>query len=214
MNIAILEDEYPILKGIETYLNSRGHIVFPFGNGDEMELFLTSDPVVDLFILDINVPGLNGLELLEQIRAIYPVVSIIMISADLSIETIEKAYLLGCSDYLKKPFHIKELNLKIEQISHKDRVICLNEIYSYDTYSKLLFKENNIIKLTKKEMQLLELLVVNKGKLVGFELIEQRFWNDEPLTSDALRSLMKRLRHKIEDSTMIETINGLGYRLK
>lgn len=214
MNIAILEDEYPILKGIETYLNSRGYIIFPFGNGDAVELFLESDPVVDLFILDINVPGLNGLELLEQIRAIYPIVSIIMISADLSIETIEKAYLLGCSDYLKKPFHIKELDLKIEQISHKDRVIRLNEIYSYDTYSKLLLKENSIIKLTKKEMKLLELLVMNKGKLVGLELIEQRFWNDEPFTSDALRSLMKRLRHKIGDSTMIETINGLGYRLK
>lgn len=213
MNIVLLEDEYPILKGIESYLVSHGHTIFPFGNGDDVIPHIDKNLPVDLFILDINVPGMNGIELLEYIRTLYLMVPVLMISADLAIDTIEKAYLMGCNDYIKKPFHIKELDLKIQQISQKNRVINLNDMLSYDTYSKRLFHGDDVIQLTKKEMILLELLVENRGRLVSFELIEQRFWNDDILTSDALRSMVKRLRQKLGESNMIETINGLGYQL-
>jgi len=179
-----------------------------------VETFIESKNSIDLYILDINVPGLSGLDLLEYIRTISPTVPIIMISADLSIDTIENAYILGCNDYLKKPFHIKELDLKIQQIAHQDRVIHLNKIISYDTYSKILLKNAFAIQLTKKEMKIMELLIDNRGNLVTFEMIEEKFWNEGILTSDALRSLIKRLRHKMGDSNLIETVNGFGYRLK
>lgn len=213
MTIFLLEDEYPILKGIESYLLMQDYSVETAMNGLEAYETLTQLPKIDIFILDINVPGLNGLELLEKIRTLYPITPVMMISSDIAIDTIEKAYLLGCSDYLKKPFHIKELDLKIRQITHLDRVVKLSDTLSYDSYSKQIIRDGMPLPLTKKEMIFFELLISEKGKLVSIEKIEEMFWQDDLITSDAIRSLVKRLRQKIGSTDLITTVNGVGYKL-
>ena len=115
MKILLLEDEIMLNESICEYLESLGHIIEAYIDG-KTAFEAMKIQKYDLYILDINVPHIDGLTLLEQIHQLNIHVPTIYISALVDIEDISRAYNLGCFDYLKKPFHLKELALRLDRI--------------------------------------------------------------------------------------------------
>ncbi len=114
MKILLLEDDIALNKSIYDALVYSGYSVDTFFDGNDVIDNLSS--IYDLYIMDINVPNISGLELLNLIHNQNNQSKIIMISANTDINIIENAYNLGCIDYLKKPFHLKELRIKIDKL--------------------------------------------------------------------------------------------------
>lgn len=208
MKIMLIEDDYVLNKGITLYFSKKGYRVDSFLNGlDAYDNLLNT---YDIFIVDIDVPEMNGIELLQKIKETFSNAYILMISATIDIEMIEKAYNLGCNDYIKKPFSTKEIELKLNLLKEK-----INTKYQftknsfYDLNKSQIILENETIKLTKKESDLLYLLLNNKGNIVTLEQIIDTVWNGDGLTSH-IRKLVSRLNKKLPAS-IITNRTGIGY---
>ncbi|HDZ5339878.1 TPA: response regulator transcription factor [Campylobacter fetus] len=168
----------------------------------------------DIVVTDINLPNLNGLEMLDEIKKRAPhVASIIITSYDTS-ENILASIELGAYNYLRKPFKIEELQITILMATKNlyDNKISLKDDYEYDLASKTLYKDGNMISFTKIESKLLYLLVSNIDKIVSYEMIENFVWGDKAMSSEALRMVIKKIRLKTTND-IIENISGVGYRV-
>ncbi len=210
MKLMLVEDEYLLNKTIKTYLKSRGFEVESFLDG-----LAAIDSIgfgYDLFIIDIDIPQVNGIDILERIRTLYPTVPVIMISATINMGMITKAYTKGCSDYLKKPFDIKELELKIMAFTRSvGKEVELGPDLYYNKQAHQLRYKHELIVLTSKEHVLLHLLLDNCGRIVLHEQIETAVWGSNT-DSAHLRQLVNRLRKKLPVD-VIENRIGEGYMI-
>jgi DNA-binding response OmpR family regulator len=214
MKIILVEDEYPIAQAIKRYLEDIGHIVDTFFDGAEAIDVFESGAKYDAFIVDINLPGASGLELLAKVKSSSEELPVIIISADSDIETIDKAYQLGTEDYLKKPFHIKELAIKLEKISKNSNLkISFGDGFVYDMVMRALYKDSEEMELTKKELLFLELLLQNRGKIVTIDHIQNVVYEYNYMSDLALRTLVKRVRLKV-GKELIQNVSGLGYKIE
>jgi DNA-binding response OmpR family regulator len=208
VKIFLLEDDYLLNKSITQYLTAKGFKVTAYYNGSEAIQAIADD--FDLMILDIDIPQLSGITVMEEIRKLYPAKPIIMISATIDIDMISKAYEKGCNDYMKKPFDIRELELKIRTYQKKsvDTVAILEGLEYVISDQRLVYLSKEI-PLTPKEKKLFHILVENKGKTVSLELLERAIWG---MNGDAmhLRQLVARLRKKLPQNS-IQNRTGSGY---
>ncbi len=208
MKLMLVEDEYLLNKTIRTYLTSRGFKVDGYLDG--LEAVNAVSAGYDLFIVDIDIPQINGIGILEHIRTLYPQVPVIMISATIDMEMVTKAYTKGCSDYLKKPFDIKELELKIRAFTRSvDTKIVLGEESVYEKEAQQLTYKGEQITLTPQENTFLLLLLDNRGHVVRNEQIEAAVWGIDNV-KPPLRQLVNRLRKKIPED-IIQNRIGEGY---
>ena len=169
----------------------------------------------DIVVTDINLPGLNGLEMLDEIKKRAPhVASIIITSYDTS-ENMLASMELGAYNYLRKPFRIEELQTTILMATKSlfENKIRLKELYEYDLLGKCLYKNGAPIDLTKIEAKLFFLLVSNLDKIVSYETIENFVWGEKPMSSEALRMVVKKIRLKTQND-MIENFSGVGYKIR
>ncbi|WP_375724742.1 response regulator transcription factor [Arcobacter sp. KX21116] len=213
MKILLLEDNKRLSKLIIEALWEKNYKIDWFEDG--IHALNAVHDGYDCFILDINVPGIDGLSLLKEIRVMDKKTPAIIISANVELETIKDAYTNGCDEYIKKPFYIYELELKLNKFCKKEKeIINLLENYTYNTSSELLYDENKQeIKLAKKEILLLNLFIKNCEKIVTFEHIEQYVWEGDLTTNESIRTLVKRLRKKLPKDTITSQI-GIGYKLQ
>ena len=211
MKIFLLEDDYSLNETIKEMLEINNHKITSFYDGEvAYENIFNS---YDLYILDINIPSLNGLEILKSIKNISTKTKVIMISANINIETIKEAYTLGCDDYLKKPFDVEELILKVEKLTEKDTDIFLDKNAYFNLINSELYIDSKKVELTKREKDLLVLLLDNKGKTISYENIENFVYQGESKSSNAIRSLLKRLRKKLPKDLILNSIEE-GYFIK
>jgi DNA-binding response OmpR family regulator len=211
MKIFLLEDDYSLNETIKEMLEMNNHKINSFYDGEVAYENIFNN--YDLYILDINIPSLNGLEILKSIKNISTKTKVIMISANINIETIKEAYTLGCDDYLKKPFDVEELILKVEKLDKKDTEIFLDENIYFSPITSELYIDSQKVELTKREKDLLVLLLDNKGKTISYENIENFVYQGESKSSDAIRSLLKRLRKKLPKDLIQNSIEE-GYFIK
>ena len=210
MKILLLEDNVNLAEIIKEMLEEKGHNTDWFDDG-EAALFASVNGY-DCFILDIHVTSMDGLMLLKEIRDREKKTPVIIISAHIELETIQKAYMNGCNDFLKKPFYIYELEKKIDLLSPQHEEYLLLGGYLFNPQDEILYTpEHENIKLTVKERRFLSLLAKTPNIVVANETIEQYVWEGKDVSLMGLRSLIKRLRAKINDKC-IETQN-YGYRL-
>lgn len=216
MKILLLEDEYLLSRSIRTYLLSRGHFVDDFDNGCDV-LETIGEKAYDFYILDINTPLVGGLECLKAINERYPETPKIIISAFHDIDHISDAYDLGCSDYLKKPFNLKELEIKItklaEMVPHTEEespIIPLSRHYSFDRESQQLYYDGEMQHFTPREHALLLLFIGNIGQVMTDDTIETFIWDGEEVERSTIRSLVNRLRSKLHEE-LIGNVRGFGY---
>jgi len=199
MKILLLEDDIALNKAIEKVLALDQHTIDPFFDGQT--LINALEKRYDLYILDINVPKISGLDLLGTIMLQNKHAKVIMISSNTDMQSIQKAYDIGCIDYLKKPFHIAELRAKISHL----------KLSGEHLISHIQLKNENEI-LTKKERRFLTLLLNNLALVVNYEMIENHVYENKPMTMDALRALIRRLRVKLLDNIIVNVIDE-GYTI-
>ena len=216
MKILLLEDEVMLNESISEYLEELGHIVESFVDGLDA-LKAIKENSYDLLILDINVPGIDGLSFLEKIHQLKIHTSAIYISALVDIEDISRAYDLGCNDYLKKPFHLKELALRINNIKISTEVpqvhLRLSKNYSYNQEDSVLLFNNEVQVLTKRQSQIIDLLARNRGRVVDFEHFRIYVWDDQIIDNATIRAEINRLKKSLQED-IISNVRGMGYMVE
>ncbi len=215
MKILLLEDEQMLSEAINEYLLSAGHQVTSFYDGIDA-LDALQNEIFDLLILDINVPGIDGLDLLEQLHALKIRPPAIYISALVDIEGISRAYHLGCYDYLKKPFHLKELSLRIDKVMQSCTIpqnhLRLSKSYAYDASTSTLMCNNVTQTLTKRQLQIIDLLARNRSRVVDFDQFRNYVWDEEYVDNATIRAEVSRLKKSLKED-FIQNIRALGYMI-
>jgi DNA-binding response OmpR family regulator len=171
----------------------------------------------EIIITDIQMPKLNGLEFIKNIRKKDKKTQVIVLSAYSNKDYLFSAIELGLVKYLIKPIKEKEfeeaLSLCINHIENDDsNIIHLSENFTFDLYNKTLINDGELIKLRAKELELLFLLLSNKNRYVTYKEIENFVWKDSVMTKDALKTLMKNLKTKIPKN-IIKNLSGSGYKI-
>lgn len=209
MKILVLEDNERLCSVIKSALSKENYKVDIYNDGQEALEALANG--YSCFLLDINVPSIDGISILESIRMIHKDIPVIIMSSNYDLDNIQTSYEVGCNDYLKKPFFMYELIQKIKKLCTLDScIVDLSDGYIFDTKKHSLCLNGTEIKLTKKEILFLELLSSKIGKVFTFEEIEEYVWEGEEAALVNIRALVKRLRKKIPEEA-IEAVKGLGY---
>lgn len=214
MKILLMEDDAVLSDILCEYLRETYSVDYAF-NSSEVFKYLESQKY-DLFIFDINVTGKNGLELLEEIREFNDTTPTIFITAYTDTTYLKKAFDLGAHDYIKKPFELEELSVRIESTkrlfkidSQEELTISSNIIYLPQT--KEILKDGVKHSLGAKNALLLSYFLNNAQRLLSSEEITQNVWDFETIPSDAtLRSHIRTLRDLI-GKEKITTLRGEGY---
>jgi len=212
MKILLVEDDEFIGESIKDYFEMQGNKVDYFSNPKKaLENIYPNH--YDIFLFDINMEGLNGFELYEELKK-YSDTPVIFITAYSDVEHIEKAFNLGAADYIKKPFEFKELELRIKRLLFKNtNYIYVGKNYKFDLKKLKLFYKDEEVELTPNEKYFLELLFQNIGQIVDSETIKDYIWEDKVVCDNTLRTQIKKLRSKLKEN-FIKNVRGAGYKIE
>lgn len=225
-NVLIADDEKEIISLLRLFLEKENINVYEAYDG-EMAYMLMQHYEINLAILDIMMPRMDGYEVIKKIRENYDV-PVMIISAKIELDDKIYGLELGADDYITKPFEPLEVvarvkahlrrneNSMIQTVDcndeNRDRIItCKNFVLNLDRCQ--LTVDNNKIDLTKIELNLMEMFMENPGRVYTKEQIFQRGWDDIFVDDNTIRVTISRLRDKI-GGNRIKTIRGLGYRLE
>ena len=208
MKILLLEDDYVLGESIQEMLIEVNYEVDWVMDGMEAAN-ATYEGQYDLYIFDVNVPSINGFDLLEDLRSADDHTPTIYISAMTDIAAIAKGFSIGAQDYIKKPFYPEELLVRVEaKFALKNRVYSLGKI-SFNPLTNEVKKENRIISLGEVQLPLLKLFIMNLGRTLRKE---ELFDLMEYPSETALRVAINKLKSTTD--WKIENIRGIGYRIE
>jgi len=218
-HVLVLDDEPTMRRLLRTILLSQGYKVTEAHDAaGALEIIATCE-TIDLLILDLGLPGMNGLDLLRKIRGAGSSLPILVLSAKTDENTKVVALDLGADDYVTKPFGARELLARVRaalrhrlQIAGEKPVFRVGE-FSVDYIRRIVTLGGQEVKLTPKEYALLNLLVSNAGKVLTHKFILERLWSGEA-DVQYVRIYVRSLRQKIEPrgQPLIITEQGVGYR--
>ena len=212
MKILLLEDNQKLNETIKKRLSLKNYNVDACLDGADALEKITDG--YSCFILDINVPNVDGIKILKKIREFYDDVPVIIISASVELDVIKESYDFGCNDYLKKPFFIDELEIKIEKLCNiQDDFIHFDENCYFDYKSSTVVIDKEEQRLTKKERLLMNLFLTKKNQVLSYETIENYVWEGSFASLESIRSLIRRLR-KVLTRDYIQTVVDTGYIFK
>ena len=223
MKILIVDDEYPLLNQLQRTLQNQRYIIETAIDGEEALDKLFQTPF-DAIILDIMLPKIDGLTVLEQARKAGIDTPVLMLTAKGDIEDRVKGLDLGADDYLAKPFSLDELLARVRALLRRSGSQCTTVLQvgnlQLDTVSRMVTKAGRSLELTPREFSILEFLLYNKNRAVSRYSLAEHVWGDDfdPFSmSNFMDVHIKNLRHKIEDTgheKIILTIRGVGYIIK
>lgn len=218
MKILLLEDDPILSEIIEEFLCEHGYHVALFYDGQEALDALFVDKF-DILVLDINVPRLSGFELLKALKEAKIHTPTIFITSLSQINDVKKGFALGAEDYLKKPFELEELLVRIERTKklhniEQNEPVKLSNVMAYEPFNNTLCTPSQSFQLRKKEAQLLDFFLSQQNRLLSFEEIIEEVWRyDDVPTHATVRTYIKNLRSYGLEAN-IENIKGVGYRFK
>ena len=217
MKILLLEDDYLYNITIKDFLISNGYSVDDFEDGQEA-LDAIYDNNYNVLLLDIRVPSLDGFEILKKIRAENIDTPAIILTSLTDIDDLSRGYELGCSDYLRKPFELKELKYRLDQVvklhsfSTSKNLIDIYDDYQFDIKKNILFKDNKAIDLSLIEIKLVSFLIQNKGFYVSNDTLQEYVWEGKDITYSDIRMCITRVRQKC-GKEFIKTKKMVGYKI-
>lgn len=221
MRILIVEDEKDLCQMIAKSLKESGYEVDIANNGNEaMELLDVEN--YDLIVLDLNLPEIDGIEILEEFRTFNQDTKIIILSARSQIKDKVEGLDKGANDYLSKPFHLDELEARIRSLTRRN-FITNNQMLSYknlsfDSKKRIVKIDDKEISLTRKELGILEYLLLNRGRPISQEELIDHVWDSSvDLFSNSIRVHISALRKKLKKALKYDPIInrvGLGYQLE
>jgi len=214
IKILLLEDDLLFGETIVDLLEDEGYSVEHFTNGQDV-LDATFSNKFDLYLLDINVPLINGLSLLKELREADDTTPTIFLTSRKDKESLEEGFLNGGDDYITKPFDMDEMLLRMKAVlrrSNKNGADCIGD-FCYDEIHKTIRYKGDVLELSQKEYGLLLLFLKNINEIVPKELIIDELWSSLEGGSDgALRVYINRLKQMLPE-LCIENIRGIGYKL-
>jgi DNA-binding response OmpR family regulator len=222
MKILVVEDEMAIAHSITEYLSGEGYscdLASDYMHADEKAQLNNYDCI----LLDINLPGGSGMDILKQLKTSKPNAAVIIISAKNSLGDKITGLEIGADDYITKPFHLSELNARIKSVIRRRNFGGSNKITFGDIVADLNAKTVMVkgaeLSLTRKEYDLLIFFLSNQNRTVTKEAITEHLWGDQPDSKslDLIYSHIKNLRKKIMEAgagDYIEAIYGMGYKFR
>lgn len=222
MKILIVDDEKGLCKVISEYFKDRGYAIDVCYNGlDALDYFEATE--YDAVVLDIMLPGMDGISVLKEIRKKKEYTPVILLTARTTVDDRIEGLDSGADDYLIKPFALEELAARVRVLIRRSGVDNYNNILtvrplSLDSDKHVAIREENEIPLTAKEYSILEYLMHNKGIVLSREKIEKHIWNyDYEGGSNIIDVYIRSIRNKIDGPYMeklIKTVRGVGYVIK
>ncbi|HHX69943.1 MAG: response regulator transcription factor [Miniphocaeibacter sp.] len=228
-NILVCDDEKDIVEAISIYLSQQGYNVYKSYNGKEALEIVNSNTHMDLLLIDIMMPVMDGIELTKRVREI-SAVPIIILSAKGELEDKVEGLEIGADDYITKPFDPVELiarvksNIRRVELAKEANAFKDQEIYSsgrirVNNTKKEVLVDGEPIKITPYEYGILLLLISNKGKVFNSDEIYEKVWDSPPYDVKKIVSVhVSRLRDKIEINPRkpdhLKSVYGMGYKIE
>jgi two-component system alkaline phosphatase synthesis response regulator PhoP len=216
-DIMVVEDDPTISRFLELELRHAGYDVRRTTDGNEALEMVGSDRP-DLMILDLMLPGLDGIEVARRVRSDGCEFPILVLTARVETQDVVEGFEAGADDYLRKPFEIPELmsrvNALLKRVQPKDADVFSASGVSVDTAKRIGHLDGEQLNLTAKEFDLLAYLVKNAGRVVSRDEILAEVWRGQHATdSNVIEVFVCHLRNKIDDreNLIIQTIRGVGY---
>ncbi|HEX2976511.1 MAG TPA: response regulator transcription factor [Bacteroidales bacterium] len=220
MNLLIVEDEKSLAREIDSFLRNEQILCEVCHTGKEASEKISVN-LYDFVLLDLGLPDYDGLDLIREARKINNDVSFIIITARGAIEDKVNGLNLGADDYLSKPFSLIELHSRIMAVARRrfhipDNIVSVAG-FSIDIKSKKMFFKEKEVELTRKEFELVEYLVLNKGKVLTRNQLYEHIWGnilDDQYDSNFIDVHIKNVRRKISahgPASWLETVRGIGY---
>ncbi len=219
--ILLAEDEASLGLIIKESLETRGFEVLLCGDGEQALRAYRSD-APELLVLDVMMPKKDGFTLAKEIREIDQAIPIIFLTAKSQTRDVVEGFTIGGNDYLKKPFSMEELIVRIHSLLNRTHVQKTSGIFQIGNFKfdfpkqKLRFNDEESVQLTHREAHLLFHLLKNKNEVLERSVILNKLWgNDDFFNARSMDVFISKLRKKLKQDSSVEIINvrGFGYKL-
>jgi len=217
MQILLVEDDYPLATGLQQALQGEGFVVNTVGSG-EAALHIIKTETPDMLILDIGLPDIDGLKVLQKIRPSHTTLPVLLLTARDTLEDKVKGLDSGADDYLAKPFDMPELIARLRVFERRlgtahSQTIVIGNI-ALDTKAHEVKMSNEPLELSRREYMLLKALMENAGKIQSKDSLETKLYSwGEEVSSNTIEVHIHNLRKKLNND-MIKTVRGIGYTIK
>ncbi|MFA9373561.1 response regulator transcription factor [Poseidonibacter sp.] len=224
--VLLVEDEDVARKTLGFYLNTIFDEVIVAADGQEgIEIFeenFNENKSFDLVLTDLSMPNKNGIEMIDEMLKFTPDQRFIIVSAHKNEEDLLKLINLRVLGYFVKPLNIDNMMEMLQKakkevleskikVESNDKLITLNKTYTFNLSNNKLYNKESIVKLSKKESDILNVLIADYGEVISVEKFKEVAWNDINTNDSAFRTVMKRLKDKIKDDDFIVSHKGYGY---
>lgn len=224
--VLLVEDEDVARKTLSFYLNTIFDEVVVACDGEEASQTFKANfddkKIFDLVLTDLKMPNKDGLSMIDDIRNLVPNQRFIIVSAHKNEDDLLKLINLRVLGYFVKPLNIDNMMEMLKKAkeevladnavsSEENDLLVLNKIYTYNKVNDKLYNEENIVKLSKKELDILKVLIDKLGEVIPVEKFKELVWDDINTNDSAFRTVMKRLKDKVKDDDFIISHKGYGY---
>ena len=215
MKILFLEDDPVIGEIVTEFLAESYEVTHAFNSAQALSL--AESERFDLYIFDINVPGISGIELLKNLREFSDETPAIFITAYKELHYLKEAFSIGANDFIRKPFELEELASRVENIKRQfniDSTIQISSEINFNPQTHQLIHNDTITSIAIKESAMLEYLIRNKQRVISSDEMLQNLWEYEEMPSeDVIRTYVKKLRHLIGKEHIIN-VRAQGYKFQ
>ena len=219
MRIVIVEDNQPLADGLAKSFRADGHGVDVLYRGDEAEQFLQRE-MADLLVIDINLPGLSGLEILKNLRRRKKQTPVLLLTARATLTDKVDGLDLGADDYLEKPFDLDELKARARALLRRSgkqisEVVTIGNL-EFDSAARQIKINDELKEMPRREYALAEILISNKDRIISKQkILDHLYGLDAEVDEKTVELYIHRLRKRIAGSgTEIKTARGLGYSFR
>lgn len=217
--ILLVEDESDLALIVSDTLREQGYDVLTAGNGiTGLDRFKADG--ADLIVADVMMPKMDGFKMAKEIRKLSPIVPLLFLTAKSTVDDIEEGFEIGANDYLKKPFELRELIVRIKALlrraNRQEEIKYELGRYVFNITTQTLSYENSVLELSYFETRILEMLANNIGRTVDASELMIAVWQrDEPSNRNSLHGYIYKLRKALAKDSAINIINqrGFGYML-
>lgn len=219
MKVLVVEDDRSLSRAIGAGLRKFGYAVDLAKDGEEA-LLAAHVHEYDAIVLDLNLPKLDGIGVLKEIRKTDQEIKVLILSARSEVEDKIAGLDTGANDYMAKPFHFRELEARLRALLRRKFVLAETRIshgdLHVDTALRQVYARDRLVELTRKEYGILAYLLLHKGRTIGAEEIIEHVWDSraDPFSNSFkvhLNSLKKKLSARLGDREVIKNIRGIGY---